>query len=75
MIQQSERRKRCQIAVYKRDTYRRTGRGRFGFSMHYNKEQCARAAVENGVCRQHLKCAWVDNAERLTWHEFIEERG
>ena len=33
--------------MYKRDTYRRTGRGRSGFEMHYDKEQCSRAAVED----------------------------
>ena len=37
--------RRCQAAVYKRDQYRRTGRGPGGFSMHYNREQCTRPSV------------------------------
>lgn len=44
---------RCQAAVWKRDTYRRTGRGKTGFSMHYNKCQCDRAATVDNRCWQH----------------------
>jgi len=44
---------RCQALVYKRDTYRRTGRGKSGFSMHYTKCQCERPAKFDGRCWQH----------------------
>lgn len=44
---------RCQAVIYVRDTYRRTGRGRSGFEMHYNRQQCSRAAREGGLCYQH----------------------
>lgn len=47
---------RCQALIYKRDTYRRTGRGRSGFEMHYTKEQCSHAAIENGRCGKHPAC-------------------
>jgi hypothetical protein len=56
---------RCQAVVYRRDTYRRTGRGESGFKMHYAKSQCKRSAFERGLCRQHAKqpdplrvCPW-----------------
>ena len=45
---------RCEALVYRRDTYRRTGRGPSGFEMHYRAGRCLRRAVENGLCRQHL---------------------
>ena len=32
----------CQATVYRRDTYRRTGRGKTGFEMHYTEGQCSR---------------------------------
>ena len=44
---------RCRATVYKRDTYRRTGRGKSGFSMHYTRERCSRAATRDGFCWQH----------------------
>lgn len=44
---------RCCALVWKRDTYRRTGRGPSGFEMHYNKCQCERAAKFDGRCWQH----------------------
>lgn len=56
---------RCQAQIYKRDTYRRTGRGKSGFEMHYRKEQCSRKAVEGQeFCNQHskagiTKCPWA----------------
>jgi len=65
-------RHRCQIAIYKRDTYRRTGRGPSGFSVHYIKGQCSRAAVIDGMCRQHLNCSSSLYAERLNWHTFVK---
>jgi hypothetical protein len=46
-------RKRCAATVWKRDTYRRTGRGRSGYEMHYSRKQCSRVAVANGRCKQH----------------------
>jgi len=54
---------RCQAEVYKRDTYRYSGRGSSGFSMHYNIEQCSFKAIgekeyrHGGViklCKRHL---------------------
>ena len=47
---------RCPALIYKRDTYRRTGRGKNGFEMHYRKEQCSRTVVEGAkYCWQHRK--------------------
>jgi hypothetical protein len=43
----------CQAAVWHRDTYRYTGRGKTGFEMHYRREQCKRRAGSNGLCYQH----------------------
>lgn len=43
----------CLATVWKRDCLRRTGRGRSGFSMHYNKMQCSRPATHDGRCWQH----------------------
>lgn len=52
---------RCQAEVMKRDTYRvdrsTAGKRRGGFSMHYTRDQCARAAVKDGLCAQHGKIA------------------
>jgi len=45
----------CKGMVYVRDTYRRTGRGRSGFELHYNYQQCSRKASANGYCWQHQK--------------------
>ena len=45
---------RCTEHVYVRDTYRRTGRGKTGFEMHYSKERCRRAATRDGRCWQHV---------------------
>jgi len=67
------RRQRCKAAIYKRDTYRRTGRGPTGFSMHYNKEQCTRASVADDFCRQHLTMAFWRFVKKLDWHEFVDE--
>jgi hypothetical protein len=45
---------RCAKEIYKRDTYRRTGRGKTGFEMHYNRTQCSRRAMPDSVlCWQH----------------------
>ena len=44
---------RCKEDVYHRDTYRRTGRGSSGFSMHYNLSRCTRRAGPDGYCYQH----------------------
>jgi hypothetical protein len=46
---------RCVVYIYKRDTYRRTGRGKSGFALHYNKQQCSRLAKQDGLCRQHAE--------------------
>jgi hypothetical protein len=44
---------RCKATVHKPDTYRRTGRGRTGFEMHYTESRCARRATHDGYCWQH----------------------
>lgn len=44
---------RCTAVIYKRDTYRYTGRGENGFELHYVTKRCARRAVCDGRCRQH----------------------
>lgn len=56
---------RCQGQVRHRDTYRRTGRGRTGFTMHYIVEQCPKRAVVGDFCRAHVK--WHDNPLRCRW--------
>ena len=61
--------KRCKAAVYKRDEYRRTGRGSSGFEMHYTKDQCSRVAVVDDLCTQHAKMV---NLERVDWFEHVE---
>jgi len=57
---------RCKEAIYKRDTYRRTGRGKTGFEMHYNMQQCARKAVDDKHCWQHMKRCFNHHLE---WHK------
>ena len=47
----------CKATVYHRDTYRRTGRGKTGFELHYHRRQCKRKALANGYCRQHQNLA------------------
>lgn len=44
---------RCAAAVFIKDTYRRTGRGRHGFEMHYDRERCLRRATHGEWCWQH----------------------
>ena len=49
---------KCKAVVWKRDTYRRTGRGRTGFELHYSRCQCSRRANDaTGYCGQHFKMA------------------
>jgi len=48
---------KCKAEVLHRDTYRYTGRGKSGFSMHYNHCQCSRKPVIDGFCLQHAKVA------------------
>jgi len=44
----------CDERVFKRDTYRRTGRGPSGFEMHYTECRCTRQALpEKTKCWQH----------------------
>jgi hypothetical protein len=45
----------CRVTVYRADTYRRTGRGKTGFEMHYTSGRCQRKAGDTGYCWQH---AW-----------------
>lgn len=47
---------RCRAKVWIKDTYRRTGRGKSGFEMHYNACQCKRKVAESDPyahCWQH----------------------
>ncbi|MBP30407.1 hypothetical protein [Methylobacterium sp.] len=48
---------RCQAEVLRRDTYRVSRGTRSGFRMHYERCQCSRQAVEDGLCRQHAEVA------------------
>jgi hypothetical protein len=58
---------RCEAAVYKRDTYRYTGRTKSGFEMHYNRCRCSRMATINGFCRQHAAVAgYVETWEKAS---------
>lgn len=44
----------CKAEIYVRDTYRYSGRGHSGFSLHYKRRQCSRTAIHpNGYCWQH----------------------
>ena len=44
---------KCSEIVYKRDCYRRTGRGPTGFEMHYSEDQCQRKRTHGDKCWQH----------------------
>ena len=44
---------KCNAVIYKRDTYRYTGRGRNGFEMHYTRLRCSRKASHGEWCWQH----------------------
>lgn len=44
---------RCRAVVWRRDTYRYSGRGPSGFSMHHTRCRCRRRAGDGGLCRQH----------------------
>lgn len=66
-----EPKRRCKVAVWKRDTYRRDGRAKSGFSMHYNMVQCSRAVVKNDRCWQH-QVERFGNGTLIGWHEFVE---
>lgn len=48
-------RTRCAAVVYRRDTYRRTGRGSTGFELHYTRRQCSRYATVGDLCKQHSR--------------------
>lgn len=72
------RKSRCQAVIYKRDTHRYTGRGRSGFQMHYDKEQCSRAAKTGDLCGQHAKWEERGGGKLLRSNygrEFIEMKG
>lgn len=45
----------CKAMVYVKDVYRREGRGRYLWRMHYNYQRCSRKAKSNGYCWQHQK--------------------
>ena len=55
MFMEAERAVRCKATVWRRDCYRRTGRGPSGFSMHYSEDQCARKRKGGEFCGQHQK--------------------
>lgn len=44
---------RCTARIWVKDTYRRTGRGKTGFEMHYSEDRCSRRATKDGRCWQH----------------------
>ena len=46
---------RCRATVFRRDCYRRTGRGSSGFEMHYAEGQCARKRKGGELCGPHQK--------------------
>lgn len=51
-------RQHCQETVYIRDTWRYSGRGRGGFSMHYTERHCQRFVRQGETrCWQHRKDA------------------
>lgn len=54
-MQVPTRSNQCPVAVWKRDTYRYTGRGPGGFEMHHQRSQCARRCGSHEVCTQHWK--------------------
>lgn len=52
----------CRMTIYVRDTYRRTGRGRTGFELHYIARQCSRpvriitkSVNRHGYCLPHAR--------------------
>ena len=68
----------CKELVYKRDCYRRTGRGPSGFEMHYTEAQCGRKAKYNGYCHQHKKCnhgICDRRAKEFCWEHKQTEQG
>lgn len=57
----------CEERVYVRDTYRYSGRGSGGFSLHYTRRQCTRQAQpESDYCWQHHHTAPNDQDARST---------
>ena len=46
---------RCRATVWRRDCYRRTGRGSSGFEMHYSEGQCSRRRKGGEFCGLHQK--------------------
>lgn len=46
---------KCRKQIFVPDVYRRTGRGKTGFEMHYNRKQCSRKATSGNYCWQHSK--------------------
>ncbi len=43
----------CAATVWKHDTYRRTGRGKDGFEMHFYRCRCRHKATDGKWCWQH----------------------
>jgi hypothetical protein len=64
--------KRCRVVIYKRDTYRRTGRTKSGFEPHYTKEQCSRRATSGSRCWQHANQGWLLECDFA--QEYMPER-
>jgi len=59
-------RPRCQAEIYVRDTYRVARGTKAGFRMHYNREQCRRAAADG---------ASLSGADLCAQHRRIEDEG
>ena len=78
----TERRRRCQAVVYKRDCYRVDSRAPGGFSMHYNREQCKRPSLPSTnvitlFCWQHSKIANTPGAaypQTAGYWEYMDEK-
>ncbi len=57
---------RCHHHVYRRDTYRRTGRGPTGFEMHYAYGQCRKGATVGNHCKTHAECRWTGHTHDVS---------
>lgn len=53
LLAPQQREDRCSARIWVKDTYRRTGRTKSGFEMHYTAKQCSRRAKSDGRCWQH----------------------
>lgn len=67
------KKRRCIARVYHRDCYRVSGGGKRHFTMHYRKDRCSRAALEDATfCRQHQAIKERGgNPVTVEWHEYV----